>query len=321
MLEAFEDIEVNEDIKKDIIIDNLMKSEDVYLIVSPPKVGKSLFALQLANSIANGLPFMGHKTFKSSPVLYITTDIPKKQLIMRANALGITFNKKSFFVIEGDKYLKVNLKDNEYKIKEFVEDYNGKVMIIDMFKDVDFGMSYNINDYQDIAQNLMPIIRNFASKYGLTVLLVHHTNKIGKTLGSIGFDAVVDGTIKLSKNAIDTQTIKMETESRYFPSICEYLHMDNIGRLTIAPDGFEDYMNPNLVYLIKLIISKKELETTIGELLKDPKLFCTPTQLGKLINNNKVLLTNEGITFSEYRTSKGRTYHFEYHEPSLDEND
>ena len=321
MLEAFEDIEDNEDIKKDIIIDNLMKSEDVYLIVSQPKVGKSLFALQLADSIVNGIPFMGHETFKSSPVLYITTDIPKNQLIRRAKLMGMKFDSKSFFVIGGDKSLKVNLKDNEYLIKEFAEEYNGKVLIIDMLKDIDFGISYNINDYQDVAQSLMPMIRSFASKYGLTIVLVHHTNKIGRTLGSIGFDAVVDGIIKLSKNSIDTSTIKMETESRYFPGICEYLHMDGIGRLTIAPDGFEDYVNPNLVNLIKLIIEKKDFETTIGELLKDPKLFCTPTQLGKLINNNKVLLANEGITFSEYRTSMGRTYHFVYREPSLDENE
>ena len=97
MLEAFEDIEVNEDIKKDIIIDNLMKSEDVYLIVSPPKVGKSLFALQLANSIANGKPFMGHEVLKPSPVLYVTTEMSNSQIKQRCMLLDIDFNKKNFF--------------------------------------------------------------------------------------------------------------------------------------------------------------------------------------------------------------------------------
>ena len=76
-MKAFE--ELKETTKKDIIIDGIMRSKGVYLLVSKPKVGKSLFALQLANSIANGLPFMGHETFKSSPVLYITTDFRKVQ--------------------------------------------------------------------------------------------------------------------------------------------------------------------------------------------------------------------------------------------------
>lgn len=40
-----------------------IKKEDccVYLLVSKPKVGKSLFALQLANSIANKKAFLDHE--------------------------------------------------------------------------------------------------------------------------------------------------------------------------------------------------------------------------------------------------------------------
>ena len=43
-----------EAIKKDFIVDNLMKSKGLYCLVARPKVGKSLLALQLANSIATG---------------------------------------------------------------------------------------------------------------------------------------------------------------------------------------------------------------------------------------------------------------------------
>ena len=35
--------ELKETTKKDIIIDGIMRSKDVYLLVSKPKVGKSLF--------------------------------------------------------------------------------------------------------------------------------------------------------------------------------------------------------------------------------------------------------------------------------------
>ena len=48
-MKAFE--ELKETTKKDIIIDEIMRSKRMYLLVSKPKVGKSLFALQLANSI------------------------------------------------------------------------------------------------------------------------------------------------------------------------------------------------------------------------------------------------------------------------------
>ena len=52
-MKAFEDLVSST--KKDIIIDGLMMSKGVYLLVSKPKVGKPLFALQLANSFAANL--------------------------------------------------------------------------------------------------------------------------------------------------------------------------------------------------------------------------------------------------------------------------
>ena len=60
-------------IKKDFIVDNLMKSNGLYCLVARPKVGKSLLALQLADSIANETTFLGFNT-NPSPVLYISTE-------------------------------------------------------------------------------------------------------------------------------------------------------------------------------------------------------------------------------------------------------
>lgn len=57
-----------------------MRSKGVYLLVSKPKVGKSLFALQLASSISNGTPFLGHEIQISSPTLYITTELSDSQI-------------------------------------------------------------------------------------------------------------------------------------------------------------------------------------------------------------------------------------------------
>ncbi len=55
-------------IKKNFIVDNLMKSNGLYCLVARPKVGKSLLALQLANSIATGITFLGFRT-SPSPLL------------------------------------------------------------------------------------------------------------------------------------------------------------------------------------------------------------------------------------------------------------
>lgn len=67
----------------------------MYLLVSKPKAGKSLFALQLANLMANKKAFLGHEILKPLPVLYITTELSDSQLNDRCNLLGISFEKNS----------------------------------------------------------------------------------------------------------------------------------------------------------------------------------------------------------------------------------
>lgn len=58
----------------------------------------------------------------------------------------------------------------KYQVKEFAEELNGRILILDMFKDIDFNISYDINSYQDISQKLMSKIIIYADKYNLTVL-------------------------------------------------------------------------------------------------------------------------------------------------------
>ena len=76
-MKLIEEIDTSE--KKDIIVEGLMRSKGVYLLVSKPKVGKSMLALQLSYCLTNGLPFLGHKV-TLSPVLYISTESDFGQL-------------------------------------------------------------------------------------------------------------------------------------------------------------------------------------------------------------------------------------------------
>lgn len=120
-----------------------------------------------------------------------------------------------------------------------------------MLKDIDFNISYDINSYQDISQKLMSKIRSYADKYNLTILFVHHLNKLGKILGSTGFDAVVDGIIRLSKNCYDDSTIKMEIINRDFPNDeertqfnIEYVGFD--GHSTLSSKVYETIYTNNI---------------------------------------------------------------------------
>ena len=115
-MRAIEEIDTRE--KKDNIIDGIMKSKGLYCLVSNAKVGKSMFSLQLSNSIINGTQFLGHDTMPS-PVLYISTESDFGQIQDRIKTLGLTFPKDSFFVIDRDGKGEVSIFDFEVDLMEF----------------------------------------------------------------------------------------------------------------------------------------------------------------------------------------------------------
>lgn len=236
----------------------------------------------------------------------------------RCNLLGISFEKNKFFVIDRDEKQSINFMDVEYQVKEFSEELNGRILILDMLKDIDFNISYDINSYQDISQKLMPKIRSYADKYNLTILFVHRLNKLGKTLGSTGFDAVVDGIIRLSKNCYNNNTIKIEIINRNFPDEEEYLHKDKNQVFSITKDNALEIANPVIVAFVKYAIREKKFDFTISEIINKANLMCTPTQLGKLLNTQKDLLEQKDLHITKYRTNEGRRYHIDYEEPSLE---
>lgn len=162
-----------------------------------------------------------------------------------------------------------------------------------MLKDIYFNISYDINSYQDISQKLMPKIRSYADKYNLTILFVHHLKKLDKTPGSTGFDTVVDGIIRLSKNSFDDNTIKMEIINRDFPDEEEYLHKDKNQVFSIAKDNALEIANPVIVAFVKYAIREKKFNFTISEIINKANLMCTPTQLGKLLNTQKICLNKK----------------------------
>ena len=127
LLKPIEQIDTN--IKKDIIIDWMMKSKDVYLLVSNPKVEKFMLALQLSCSIINRTPFLGYKV-NSSPVLYVTTESDKIQLKERLEFMELSAKKDSLFIIDRQNKANISLNDLEYDIKTFVEEYYGKLILI-----------------------------------------------------------------------------------------------------------------------------------------------------------------------------------------------
>ena len=240
--------EIDSSIKKDIIINGIMKSKGLYCLVSNPKVGKSMLALQLADAVANNKQFLELDVFPS-PVLYVSTESDFSQLKERIELLELEFPKDNLYITDcsNGKITKDYLLS---EIKLFYEKTRGKLVIIDMLKDIDFGFDYNINDYQDIGQKLLPELKMICNKYNVTILFTHHLNKRGTLLGSTAFDAVVDGKLTLIPTKSDSSLVRLNVVNRDFPELDIQLEKSQNQVFRVVPE-LENEIDFNLMLFIK----------------------------------------------------------------------
>ena len=304
----------NEPIKKDFIVDKLMKSGGVYCLVARPKVGKSLFALQLANSVANGQEFLGLKT-NTSPILYISTEMNSTQILERIDKMGLQFTDKNFFLKEQEvNERKLNLMDLQLDLQDFAYNYGGKFIIIDMLCGIRLDNGYDINSYQDIGQYVIPKFRELSTKYGFTILLIHHLNKSNTSLGSTAIDGSVDGIITLKKDNNIATKIFLNYVSRDFEGLDLILKRNENLLFEVSELETED-LNFNLIIFLNYAIKQRNFEFTVSEITSKLNLNITPSQFGRILNANIDNLQKEGLYIEQQRKAKARVYIAQYKEP------
>ncbi len=308
--------QINIDIKKDNIIEGIMKSNGLYCLVVEPKVGKSFLALQIANSLTNNKEFLGFKV-NPTPVLYISTELSSLQLKERLNITGYEFSPNSFFFLEKDSEHRLCLTDDlQLELKEFSEKYNEKFVIVDIMYGIDYGCELDINNYSDVMKKMFDKYRELSKKYNLTFLLVHHLNKEGKTLGSTGIDGNMNGILTLINNKDNTYTLKII--NRDFEEQSLNLIKDKLIFEVMKENNTE--LDFNLSAFMRYVIKKKEIIFTPAEIVAELNLLITPSRFGRLLNSNIKRLEQEGIYVELNRTATSRNYKAKFIEPfSLEE--
>ena len=303
--------------KKDFIVDNLMKSKGLYCLVARPKVGKSLFALQLANSIATGTTFLGFRT-SPSPVLYISTEMNSTQIIDRIDKMNLNFNDDNFVLIEQNpSERKLNLMDLQLEFQTFANEYNGRFVIIDMFSGIDLNNGYDLNNYQDMGQVVIPKFRELCKKYNFTILLIHHLNKNNTSLGSTAIDGSVDGKITLKQDSNLKNKIILNYESRDYEGLDLVLKRNDNLLFELSEVECDD-LNYNILAFLNYAIKQKEFSFNVSEITSKLNLQITPSAFEKLLKSNLDNLEKEGLHIEYKRTGPERIYNAKYEEPTYE---
>ena len=182
-----------------------------YLFVGAPKIGKSFLMAQLAYHISTGTPMWGYPTRKGT-VLYLALEDDYKRLYRMVGDDGT--DDLLFSVSAGQ--LGNGLDE---QLNRFVSEHSDtKLIIIDTLQKVREvgGDNYSYaNDYQIIAR-----LKSFADRYGICLLLVHHTrkqnadDKFDMISGTNGLLGAADGAFMFTKEKRTSNTAILDVSGR-----------------------------------------------------------------------------------------------------------
>ena len=172
----------------------------VYLLAGSPKIGKSWLVLWLAHRVCLGEDVWEFKS-RQCDVLYISLEDPERRIQSRVAEITRGETGNLWFATETE----LMGKGFEEQITGFLFEHPSvKFIIVDTLQKVRQlradQYSY-AGDYEVISQ-----MKSLADRFGITILLVHHTRKAGAAdpfsmiSGTTGLSGGVDGSLVMIKD-------------------------------------------------------------------------------------------------------------------------
>lgn len=298
------------------IVSDLLVS-GAYLLVGAPKVGKSFFSLQLSYCVSTGQPFLGHNTSQGD-VLYLALEDDFSRLQARYMKMCGTDDNDHLLLATQSKSLSEGLMD---QLASFAEEHtNAKLIVVDTLaciRDISSEYSYSV-DY-----NIIKTIQQFAAKYRIAVVIVHHSRKMGSDdpfdliSGTNGQLGAVDGAWILQRPKRAQSGAILNITARDLPSQELQLETDDTCKWQVISDssGNPVPVYDALVLKIQDMLSNSEAsdwEGTATELMTAlgyTSNVITAHALTRRLNGLTSQMDKLGIHYTSRRTATARTIH------------
>lgn len=291
-------------------------SPGLYILAGAPKAGKSWLVLQVAHCTSVGLPLWDRNT-QQCDVLYLCLEDNEQRIQRRLYRLcggetgNIFFSTKAGRLDEGF----------EEQVSSFLNDHpNTKLVIVDTLAVVR-GNKFTRNAYADDYAT-MTILKNLAQRFGVVVLVVHHTRKqessdiMAMISGTNGLMGCADGAMvlerpeKLSGEAFLNITGRDCEDARlHLRQNKENMCWEFIG---YGDDTQQITEDPVLCAVEDLVHSSGTWRGTAVELVAaltqiDSSLALQPNSLSRKLNARAQELQNQyGVRHTKLRNAEGK---------------
>jgi len=226
-----------------IIADGILTFDSQACIVGNPKVGKSLFAIQLGLSLAQGGNCLGLEVLRACKVLYLNFEIHEAIMEDRVKRMRgrIAVSDVSNFrhlTLLGDDIPQVNTKEGKQKLIDIIQtnindDFKPDILILDNRWKITLGDPNQEANIKPLCLNLEEVRKAFTP---MVIIVVHHHGKRteGVGAGSSSWDRWVNTALDMIPHHWDgterglrpSKEVKVEIGGNYTPGRTLFLVRD-----------------------------------------------------------------------------------------------
>ena len=295
-------------VEKPMLIEGLMGVGLGFLCASP-KTGKSWLAMDISICVATGTPLWGHETQRGC-VLHSPLEDTYERLRKRLWLITDEVEGNLFFATHAET-LANGLLDQLAMFHEEHPDL--RLVIIDtlqMVRSSARDYSYS-SDYRELAD-----LKRFADQRGITILLIHHTRKMGDSdvmntvSGTNAITGAADFTWVLAKPNRDSQAGTLSITGRDMEQRKIHLEFRN-HRWNLVKDVPAEELAaasvPACIYEVAdFIRSSGAWEGRTKELMEEAGIDgVSPAVFGKYLAQHSMFLEKNGVRYSKRHTSSG----------------
>ena len=304
-------------LNKPAIIDGLLYP-GTYLFVGAPKVGKSFLMAQLAYHVSTGKELWENEV-RQGKVLYLALEDDYSRLQKRLYRMFGTDGTDNLYFSVSARNLNGGLFE---QLEKFIsENPDTRLIIIDTLQKVRESATEKYSyasDYEVIAQ-----LKNFSDRYGICLLLVHHTrkqssdDKFDMISGTNGLLGAADGAFLLQKEKRTSKTATLEISGRDQQDQKLFLTRNEDSLIweleKVETELWREKPDPLLESIAEKVTTENPVwDGTVSELRDLLTLDITPNALGMKLNVTAGRLLNEyNILYESRRTHACRRIRFE----------
>lgn len=212
---------------KSAIIEGLLHP-GVCIFAGPPKIGKSFFMAQVAYHVATGLPLWDKYPVQQGSVLYLALEDTFSRIQSRIYRMFGSEETTNLHFAVSIKQMGHGLTE---QLEKFVETHpDTKLVIIDTLQRIREAGSERYSYASDYE--VIQMLKQFADRYGISVVCVHHTRKqpaedgFCMISGTNGLMGAADGAILMQKAIRTGDEATLDISARDLPDQRLYLKRD-----------------------------------------------------------------------------------------------